>query len=143
MKIDNLTPYQAFVAWEQSSKDSINVRRIFVDLAGDLVAGVILSQVVYWHLPDRLGKQRLRVEKNGRKWLVKRRKDWWEECRVSPKQFDRAIARLKARGLVTLGKWKFRGSPTTYISLNWPTFHDLICLEEEKRQTRNQTVEKK
>jgi hypothetical protein len=128
---DRPSPYQAFLSWAQNSHDSINVRRVYIDLAGDLVAGVILSQILYWNLPDRLGRPRLRVQKNGRMWLVKRRQDWWEECRASPKQFDRAIANLKARGIVTVGKWKFRGSPTTFIGLNWDVLLNLIQDQEK------------
>jgi len=143
MKIDNLTPHQAFVTWEQSSRDSINVRRIYVDLAGDLIAGVILSQIIYWHLPDRLGRQRLRVEWGDKKWLVKKRKDWWEECRVSPKQFDRAIGELKAAGIVTVEKHKFRGSPTTYIALNWDLVYHGICVLEEMKDSKVQNEKAK
>ena len=42
---------QEFIAWEQVSRDTIDVKRCYVDIAGDLVAGILLSQIVYWHLP--------------------------------------------------------------------------------------------
>ena len=46
---------QEFIAWEQVSRDTIDVKRCYVDIAGDLVAGILLSQIVYWHLPDKDG----------------------------------------------------------------------------------------
>ena len=40
-----------FLEWERRSRDTIDVKRCYVDVAGGLVAGVLLSQVVYWFLP--------------------------------------------------------------------------------------------
>ena len=40
----------------------------------------------------RDGRARLQVEREGKLWLAKSRTDWWDECRISPKQADRALA---------------------------------------------------
>ena len=86
------TTFEHFLLWERASRDTLEVKRIYVDMAGDLVAGLVLSQIVYWHLPNREGKARLRVEREGDLWLAKARAEWWDECRISPKQADRAWA---------------------------------------------------
>ena len=114
---------QEFLAWEQASRDTIDVKRCYIDLAGeDLVAGILLSQIVYWHLPGRDGGDKLVIEKGGERWLAKGRGDWWDECRISPKQFDRASALLERLGLIETGVRRFRGSPTKHIRLCWDVF---------------------
>ena len=58
--LDDLdTSISEFLAWESMSRDTIDVKRVYCDIAGDLVAGVLLSQLIYWHLPDRNGDARL------------------------------------------------------------------------------------
>jgi hypothetical protein len=88
---------KGFLDWERTTKDVIDFKRSYVDVAGgDLRAGVLLSQIIYWSLPDKAGKSnKLRVRKNERFWLVKTRKDWWAECRLRPREFDGAIALRK------------------------------------------------
>ena len=84
---------QSFLAWEAASRDTIDVKRIYIDIAGeDLIAGILLSQILFWFLPDHDGKHKscLESDVNGKYWLVKKREAWWYECRISPKQFDRA-----------------------------------------------------
>lgn len=109
---------EEFILWEQASRDSIDVKRCYIDLAGDLVAGILLSQIIYWFLPSDRGSK-LRVEREGRYWLAKQRTDWWAECRISAKQFDRALSVLVTGGLVEHKRFRFGGSPTVHIWLNW------------------------
>jgi hypothetical protein len=112
-----MTSFEQFLLWERSSRDSLEVKRIYIDMAGDLVAGIVLSQIVYWHLPSREGKRRLQVEKEGQLWLAKSRSEWWQECRISPKQADRALAVLEARGLVQVKLFKFASAPTKHVRI--------------------------
>ena len=93
---------------------------LIVDLAGDLVTGTLLSQIIYWFRPDKDGRSKLRVEREGRFWLAKLRPDWWAEIKVTPKQFDRSITILKEKGLVETRLWKFAGFTTLHIWLNLP-----------------------
>jgi hypothetical protein len=109
--------FEHFLLWERASHDSLDVKRIYIDMAGDLVSGVVLSQIVYWHLPSREDKSRLQVEKEGELWLAKGRADWWEECRISPKQADRALDVLKGKGLIEVKLFKFGAAPTKHIRL--------------------------
>jgi len=117
--------WDEFFSWEQASRDSIDVKKIYIDMAGDLVTGVLLSQIVYWFLPSRRGESKLHVEKDGVIWLAKKVDDWWDECRVSAKQARRAIAALKARGIIETRICKFAGVPTTHIRLT-EGFLDLL-----------------
>jgi len=46
----------AFLEWEGKARDAIDCKRHYIDLAGgDVVAGLLLSQIMYWHLPPKKG----------------------------------------------------------------------------------------
>ncbi len=107
-----------FLVWEQLSRDSIDVKRVYIDIVEDLVAGILLSQIIFWNLPNQEGKSKLRVKKDGELWLAKNREDWYEECRISVKQYDRASRILEKKGLIEKRIFKFNGNPTTHIKLN-------------------------
>jgi hypothetical protein len=115
---------EEFLRWEERSRDTIDVKRAYVDMAGgDLVAGVLLSQIVYWFLPSKITHDsKLHVERDGATWLAKGREAWWEEARISPYRFDRAIGILEALRLVTIRVWHFRNLPATHITINWDVF---------------------
>lgn len=65
--------HQEFLVWESASRDTIDVKRCCVDLAqGDLIAGILLSQIVCHHLPAKNGADnKLIVERDGCQWLAK------------------------------------------------------------------------
>lgn len=107
-----------FLQWEQTTRDTIDLKKIYIDVAGDLVTGVLLSQIIYWNLPNQEGKLKLRVKSDNELWLAKGREQWWDECRISAKQFDRSIKILEKKGIVTTKLKKFDGNPTKHIKLN-------------------------
>jgi hypothetical protein len=109
--------FAQFLLWERSSRDTLEVKRLYIDMAGDLVAGVVLSQIVYWHLPSRDGRPRLQVQREGQLWLAKGRDEWWEECRISPKQADRALEILEGRSLIEVRLFKFGKAPRKHIRI--------------------------
>lgn len=93
------------------------VRHGLVDIAGDLVAGVLLSQIAYWAGWDRQGESRLTIERGGHRWLAKAHAAWWDECRVTEDQARRSIATLRDRGLIETQVWKFNGTPMVHVRL--------------------------
>lgn len=111
------SPFDRFLLWERSSRDTLEVKRAYIDMAGDLVAGIMLSQIVYWHLPDRDGRSRLRIEREGKQWIARGRTDWWEECRISPKQADRALQALREKQLIETRLFRFNGAPTVHLRI--------------------------
>jgi len=116
---------QQFLLWEAASRDTIDFKKIYVDMAEDLIAGLMLSQIIYWHLPDRNGQSKLRVERDDLQWLVKAQNEWWDECRLTPKQIRRARKILEDKGLIATAVYKFGGAPTTHIRIRWEVFLDL------------------
>jgi len=120
---------QEFYHWESASRDTIDVKRIYIDIAGDLIAGILLSQIVFWHLPNKNGKSKLRVTHDNKFWLAKTRCSWNDECRIGPRQYDKAIKILLDAKLVESKVFKFAGNPTVHVRLNEEVF--LASLESK------------
>lgn len=93
-----------------STTDGVWVRLALVDISGDLLAGVLLSQIAYW-------TPRATVEKNGRTWIVKAYADWWAEVRLSDKQARRGLGVLVGAGLVETHVWKWNGTPKLHLRI--------------------------
>jgi hypothetical protein len=107
-----------FFAVEKESKDTIDFKKIYVDMAScDLLAGLALSEIVYWHLPSKTGSSKLRVEHDGKLWIAVRRYEWWDRARITPDQSDRAIRILVDEGLIEKKLYKFNGDPTIHIRI--------------------------
>jgi hypothetical protein len=123
---------QQFFQWEKATRDTIDVKKIYIDIADDLIAGVLLSQIVYWFLPGKDGKTKLRVKKENHYWLVKGRKDWFSECRIRARQYDTAIGKLIQKGIVETRVYKFNGEPKTHVRILWNRFLFLLQKELEK-----------
>jgi hypothetical protein len=119
-----------FLWWEIASHDTIDFKKVYVDMADDLVAGLLLSQIVYWHLPSKdTQESKLKVFREGHFWIAKGREDWKEEIRISPKQFDRAIKILENKDIVVVKIFKFNEAPRKHVRLNWN--HFLAFLEHQ------------
>lgn len=125
---------------EELSKELFTVRLIYVDMCGDLIAGIILGQIAYWYSSNTPTTTKLRVLKEGKLWLVKRREDWWRECRITPKQVDRALKILKTKGLVEIKRFKFKGVPTQHIRLTSKFVSSLKQIASEGKTDFTQRV---
>jgi len=133
--------FNEFLAWERASRDSIDFKTAYVDMTGDLRAGLLLSQILYWHLPDRKGRTKLRVQtSDGRLWLVKAASEWWSEIRLTAKQSRDALKILRKKGLVETEIHRFDGTPKTHIHLRQDAFliswHLVIKVGDEIQEAR-------
>ena len=124
-----MTSKRDFIAWEAASRDTLDFKKIYVDITGDLIAGLMLSQIVYWYLPNKNGNVKLRVYKNNEYWLAKNREDWWEEIRITTRQYDRAKIILENKGIIKVTNTMFNNKRTPHILLMWDR---LIELTEEQ-----------
>lgn len=118
--------FKSFVVWERSTRDTIDVKRCYIDITGDLVTGILFSQIIYWFLPNRRNKLKVKIQKQGRYWLCKGREDWWDECRITEYQFDRAIKVLCKKGLTLKKTFKFNGTPKVHITINFEVLRDAL-----------------
>ncbi|CAG0993039.1 hypothetical protein PLCT2_02579 [Planctomycetaceae bacterium] len=107
-----------FLSWEASTRDIIDFKRIYVDMAnGDLLAGLMLSEIVYWHLPNKEGLSRMKVVKEGRQWIAVRHYEWWDRARMTPDQARRALSTLCNLGILEKKVFKFYGETTTHVRI--------------------------
>lgn len=102
------------------------IQHAYVDICEDLVAGALLKQILYWFSPDKNGRSRVRIRKNGHYWLAKQREEWYREIRITPKQYDRAAKILETKGLIIKERFKFDGAPTVHIRLNHENLEHFI-----------------
>ena len=119
--------WQEFISWELFSRDTLDIKKCYIDIANDLVAGILLSQIIYWNLPSKNGDTKLKASYKGKPALVKSRADWWDECRITIKQYNRAIGILKDKKLVLVDNSMFNGKRTPFIRLNRKVL--IGCLE--------------
>lgn len=106
-----------FIAWEDRSQQTIDFKMMYVDITGDLIAGLMLSQIIYWYLPSSKGNDKLKVKREDGHWLVKADKDWWPEIRLTKDQARRARQVLEDKGIIKTHPYKFNGNPTTHIQI--------------------------
>ena len=118
--------FNDFLLWESASRDTIDFKKVYVDIAGDLIAGLMLSQIIYWHLPDKEGKSKLKVKKNNKLCHAKTSFEWWDEIRFNPTQADKALSILRKKRILRTKIYRFNGTPTTHIFLLQKTFLTLI-----------------
>ena len=111
-----------FYKLEEFEKQQVNVKMVYIDITGDLIAGILLSQIIYWNLPSKEGKSKLKVTYKGRKGIAKGRNEWWDEIRITPKQYDRAIKILKELELVEVKNTMFNAKRTPVIMFNSDVF---------------------
>ena len=115
--------------WEATTRDTIDFKTIYVDMAkGDLIAGLVLSTIIYWHLPAKDGTSRMPVIHEGKRWVAHQREEYYKLCRISPKQLDRALTILCA-DLCEKRTFKFHGDTTLHVRIRWENF-----LAEWRRQ---------
>lgn len=136
MKNENnqkMISFEQFLQWEKASRDTIDLKKIYIDMTGDITTGLFLSQLIYWHLPSKETNQsKLRVVKLDKRkiafeqWIVKRKWQWWEETRLSPRQVKYAEKKLKDLGIVVTQVHRFAGSPATHYRIDHDTFLLLI-----------------
>ncbi len=90
---------------------------VYIDMVGDLIAGTLLSQIMYWFSENTNKGVRTGIYRDGYYWIARRREDWMEEIRISKKQYDCAIKKLTTEGkeLVEVRKYQFNGIPMTHI----------------------------
>jgi hypothetical protein len=110
--------FDKFLLWEATTRDTIDFKTIYVDIAGDLIAGLLLSQIIYWHLPKKNGVSKMKsISRDGHYWIAKPYSGWYDEIRITDYQAKRALKLLSEKGLVETKLFKFSGAPTIHTRL--------------------------
>ncbi len=116
----------SFLLNERIEREKIILKKIYIDMVEDLIAGIVLNQIVYWHTPNEAGEVKLTVFRDGFAWIFKRREDWWEECRITPKQVDKACKLLEDLDVIRSHNYKRNNAPTKHFRINWEAFLPLF-----------------
>jgi hypothetical protein len=87
----------------------IEIRLDLVKVGGDVIVGILLSRIVFWHEPKGIRRSTRHVFRDGVLWIAKTQAEWMAECHISRKQYRRAITVLKKKGLVEVRVMKFDG----------------------------------
>lgn len=103
----------------------------YIDITGDLIEGTLLSRILYWFAPTKDKKSKLRIFKDDHYWIAKQRRDWWEEIRITERQYDKAIKELVKKDFVITAKYKFNSMPTIHIRPNYEAIDKAVTLWEE------------
>ena len=111
-----------FLSWETAARDTIDFKKLYVDMTGDHLAALALSEIVYWHLPSKQGGTRLRVNHEGELWIACPRYEWWDRTRMSPRQIDGALKKLVKANLVVKKFYAYNRAKTTHVRINWDAF---------------------
>jgi hypothetical protein len=109
--------FEDFLNISKTEHDSISVQHAYVDMTGDLIAGIVLSEIVRLHKILHRGDS---------EWIAIRRYEWWDIARITPPQADRALKILVDKGLINKEVHMFQGNPTTHIRLVEPVFLSLL-----------------
>lgn len=86
-----------FIKWESSTRDTIDLKRTYVDLFERLTGGVLFSQLMFYFLPVQDEKTRLFRDHykliwiGDEQWVPMRRGEWWEACRVREDEADTVL----------------------------------------------------
>jgi len=93
---------EALYAFEKERRKQISLPLMWIDICdGDHVIALVLSQIVYWFGPSKKdGECRCKGEWDGKPCLIRKRSSWWDECRITPRQIDRALKWLKKKGFI-------------------------------------------
>jgi hypothetical protein len=133
-----LKAYKDFILWEASSRELVDFKPIYVDITGNLIAGLLLSQLIYWFLPNREGKSKLKVQRDDRWWLCKSRTEWYNEIRITARQYDSASDKLVRLGIIERELFMFGGKTKIHLTVN---FDKLIVLLNEKFGERGKSID--
>ena len=138
-QVNNMDEKSLALAEHSFATERVSLVLPYVDIAGDLIAGLMLSQIMYWFSPDKSGKSKIRIHKKDGEWIAKSRKDWYTELRISPKQCDRALDILEnKKGLIKKAIHRFNGSPTLHIRPVWEQYNRLV---EEWKKEKSREIE--
>ncbi|PJF39386.1 MAG: hypothetical protein CUN54_08840, partial [Phototrophicales bacterium] len=107
----------------------LTIPRLFIDLTGDHLAALLLSQIIYWS--DR--------NPNNDGWFAKNAQEWHDELGLSEYQLRRATSRLKDFGVETKRRPSVNhsGGNTLHYRINPDTLSESILKFLQERSLTN------
>jgi hypothetical protein len=106
---------------------SFDVRLDLIKVAGDIVAGVLLSRIVMLCDPAALQNSGRCVRRDGVYWLAKTGEEWMAECGFTRRgQYRRAVSVLKRKKLIEVRLMMFQGITMNHTRLLQENLEELL-----------------
>ena len=112
-----MNSFNDFLSRERVKLFTSNNYLVYVDITGDLNAGLLLARIIYWYLPNQKGESKLRIKRDGFNWIAKANSDWYKETGLTEWKVPRALDILEDKGLIEKRIFKFNGAPTIHIRI--------------------------
>jgi hypothetical protein len=112
----------------------------FVKLTRSTSAGLLLAQIVFWHLPSKAGKPKLRALKKGFWWVAKSRAEWMFETGLTLEEYKAAIQLLVSRKLVEIRQMPWEDDNHVRVNLTHVRVLDKTLLTPVAEKTPPRVV---
>src|SRR5882672_147144 len=119
---------------DKMDKRSVVLIPKFVAVGGDLVVGLLLSQIYWWETHGNKGKNKKFVERDGFRWVAKTCQQIQNETGLTKHRQLRASSVLKGLGLIETRVMKHNGIPMNHWRLNHERLACLLSLLNEDTQ---------
>lgn len=108
---------------------SLEIKREYIQLVGDLKATSLLAQLLCWYRPsDGKTKPKKPVLKNGYYWAVNNIGGWMEDCALTRAEYYSGVKTLIDKGLVVKAVHKFTdGNPAVWMRLDLDLLYENMC----------------
>jgi len=101
----------------------IEIKTKYVEMTGDIVVGLVLNEIVDYFIHTA---ERFFIEKEDKKWMVRTKDEWNEDCMITNKQLDQSLKVLRNKGIIETKIFRYHGYLLTHINLNTDVFMDLL-----------------
>jgi hypothetical protein len=99
---------------------------------------ILLAQIIYWYRPNKSGKRKLQIYKDGHWWIAKKHSDWYPECRIKERTVRRCLERLQDSKLIIYKVSGFAGMTIPHLRMNWEVFETKIKALQEAIDLKGQ-----
>jgi hypothetical protein len=120
--------------WKELSERGANyVLHELEDLVG-ATAGRLLSQLLYWHTPDKAGNSRMHARQDEAMWVARTKAQWQEDINLSEWKFRAALDRLVGLGLVIKGDYHYKRVRTLHLRLDISRLTDMVAEKDIQQE---------
>jgi hypothetical protein len=111
------------------SLEKICFSKCYLDLTGDLVAGMLLGKIIEYQQENQ---SEIKISKEGEYWIAVDHAYWWNECRLSCFELNKKLDMLSQMGFISIGVWD---NKKNHIVLNWEVI--INGLKELEKDLKN------
>ncbi len=112
---------------DRASEGRISYRKDFVDLTGDVISAIVLTDLIYLHQPNKRNKRRFNAYSKGDiGWIARTLDQWSEKTRLTKRQIQYSIDKMVKQDIVIRENHRYMGLRTMHLRINEPVFGQKI-----------------